>query len=127
MVRSKLDKSRAQYSRVGDQSSNLDPHAARHVWLEVVRARLQLDDGAAVVVPQQVVAADAHLENALVESANRIGLLIPNAFQCFVALEVFLPIELLNGVQQLGRRRRAAAGVHGLARNRDAFTRNAPW
>ena len=58
-----------------------------------------------------MVEADTNLEDALVEIADRIRLLDPDAFQGLVLLEEFLMVELLDpGEQRLRWRVIATAG-----------------
>jgi hypothetical protein len=61
-----------------------------------------------------VVEADTNLEDALVEIADRVRLLYPDAFQRFVLLEEFLLVELFDPGEQRRRWRIiAAAGAPG--------------
>lgn len=74
-----------------------------------------------------MVKADAHLENALVEVANRIGLGDPDILERFMLFEERLPVEFLDAREQ-GRRRRVLApagaprwGLLDRARQADAW------
>jgi len=108
-LRAKRDQYRAQAARVGDQPADLHAHAAWRERLQVIRAALQLDRRATVVVTQQMVAADTNLQDALVECPDRTWLGVPDQLQRLVALKVFAPVELLDPAQKTWRGRLAAA------------------
>jgi hypothetical protein len=56
------------------------------------------------VAPAPVVEPDAHLEDALVEIANRVCFDDPQAFQGFMLLKEFSSVELLDTREQTCRR-----------------------
>ena len=66
------------------------------------------------VAAAPVVEADAHLQDALVEVANRVRLPDPDPFQRFMLFEEFLAVEFLDAAQQ--RRRRGIGAARGAPR-----------
>jgi hypothetical protein len=97
-VRAKRDERRPHTAGIGDELAHLDAHAARGIRLQVIRAGLQLDGRPTVVAPQQVIAANANLQNAFVERPNRTGFGPPDRFERLMALEELARVELLDGM-----------------------------
>ena len=67
-----------------------------------------------VIQPPEVMERDPNLENALIEPPHVARLCAPQQLQRFVLLEEFLPVELLDSIQQgIGWRVVAARGPAG--------------
>ena len=102
---------RQQESGFSNEAIDVDRHAGRPVRLQLLQSLAQLDDGPMPVAITPVVEADANLEDALVEVADRVGLPDPDPFQGLVLLEEFLLVELFYpGDQRRGRRVIASGG-----------------
>ena len=120
----KIGKQETGFAR---EAFDVDRHAARPVRFEFFQTLAKLGDGAMPVALAPMVKADAHLENALVEVANRIGLGDPDILERFMLFEERLPVEFLDAREQ-GRRRRVLApagaprwGLLDRARQADAW------
>ena len=72
---------------VGDEAIDVDLHAATPERLEVGDPPSPQPPGAAGVAATQVLEADADLQDALVEVADRVALLEPLELEGFVLLE----------------------------------------
>ena len=64
----------------------------------------ELDPGAAPVVARGVVQAHGHLDNGVVKETQRIGSAEPYPLQSLMALPEAPGVELLYGLEELGRR-----------------------
>ncbi len=69
--------------------------------------------------------ADADLEDAVVQAADRGARVTPEELQRFVLLEELAGVELLDAVNELGRCRMVASSAHRLVNRaiRDALGR----
>ena len=77
--------------------------------LEQPRSMVQFDGGAVEIsVLEQMVHADADLQDAFVEMANFTRCGAPEQFQRFVLLEELTRVELVNRLYQFRRRRLSA-------------------
>src|SRR5215213_7820844 len=90
-------------ARLGAQPGDIDAHATWRGWFQVGEATAEFVHRAAPVAVPQVVAADADLEDALVEVADVVGLDAPDRLQRLVALPVLPGVELRDPLQQQGR------------------------
>src|SRR5215203_1597758 len=80
---------------LADQLRHVDAEGRRFELLESGGAVAQQAGGAAPVAVLQVVEADAHLQDALVEITDAPGLVHPGLFEILVALEELAPVEFL--------------------------------
>jgi hypothetical protein len=112
VLRAKGDEAGVQGAGVGNEPGDLDLLAVGGEGFKVGGATCEFDGGAAIVVAQEVVAANAHLEDAFVEGAIGAGFAVPEVFAGFLALNVFALVELVNGVEQFGRGWFLAGGGH---------------
>lgn len=108
--------------RLPHEAVDVDCHTGRPVGLQFFQALAQLGHRSMPVALSPVVEADTYLKDALIEIADRVRLLYPDAFQSFVLLEEFLLVELFDpGEQSSWWRVITAAGAPGcrLARRLD--------
>src|SRR5439155_22333750 len=98
------------------QPLDVDRHTRRSIRLQLGQPVTQLRHGAAPVAAAPVVKADAHLEDALVEIADRIGLPDPYSLERLMLFEELLTVALHDALQQ--RRRRRIIAARGAARRR---------
>jgi hypothetical protein len=99
-----------QEAGLAHEALDVNGHAARPIGLELVQALAHFGDRAVPVALSPVVEADPDLEDPLVQVADRVRLGDPDALQGLVLLEELPPVELLDAVQEGGRRRVIAAG-----------------
>jgi hypothetical protein len=111
---------------VGDEAIDVGPHASAFERLEVGDPASQQLRRAARVAAAQVLDADADLQDALVEVANRVALREPLELEGLVLLEELAAVELLDaaaeGATGVGRRSAwsAARGRGGGAARRSS-------
>jgi hypothetical protein len=103
---------------VGDEAIDVDLHAATPERLEVGDPPSPQPPGAAGVAATQVLEADADLQDALVEVADRVALLEPLELEGFVLLEELTAVELLDAAAE-PRRRGVARSARSAARGPD--------
>jgi hypothetical protein len=89
---------------VGHEAIDVDLHAATPERLEVGDPPSPQPPGAAGVAATQVLEADADLQDALVEVADRVALLEPLELEGFVLLEELTAVELLDAAAEPRRR-----------------------
>ncbi len=82
------------------EALDVDRHTGRPVRFELLETLAEFGHRAMPVAASPVVQADADLEDALVEVANRVGLDDPDRFERFMLLEELLPVELRDPLEQ---------------------------
>src|SRR5919112_1627490 len=80
---------------LADQLRHVEAEGRRFELFESGGAVAQQAGGSAPVAVLQVVEADAHLQDALVEITDASGLVHPGLFEILVALEELAPVEFL--------------------------------
>src|SRR5919107_5642094 len=80
---------------LADQLRHVEAEGRRFELFESGGAVAQQAGGSAPVAVLQVVEADAHLQDSLVEVADAPGLVHPGLFEILVALEELAPVEFL--------------------------------
>ena len=99
----------ARRGRITSKSADLHPVADLRECFQQPDAMVELDGRPAkVVLVEQVVQADANLQDALVQVAYLAGRGSPQQFQRFVLLEKLAGVEFMDGLKKLRRRWRGA-------------------
>jgi len=110
----KGDEPFARCGGIGDERLHFDAVAARRKRSQTFDPLLEQSRRAVEVPVAPVMETDADLEDPVIQAADRRAGIAPKELEGLVLLEELAGVELLDTVDQLGRRRVIAAGARGL-------------